>query len=165
MKPDVEISKMNTVKEILSPIQEALKDAGITPEVLAKQLAQELKACETKAFCYKGEVVYSDDLIDWGTRQRARMDAHKLLGHYLPDAHILDINTHAPYTEDEMELLSQASQLLAKKRMEELRGEVDSSKEELQSLPPTGVDSTSDTKVPVRLSETDDLEKVLAPQY
>lgn len=67
----------------LSRVQEALEAEGITPESLAKKLAEELDAHETKVFHNKDTgVVFSDPVIAWDIRQKARMDAQKLLGMY-----------------------------------------------------------------------------------
>ena len=79
------------INEMNSPdvITEALQGQGITPEYLAKKLKRELNAKETKVFYDRktGEVVYSKKLVAWEIRQRARQDAHKLLGHYPATRH------------------------------------------------------------------------------
>ena len=70
------------IADLSSPIIEALNRHGITTEYLAKKLKEELEALETKEFCYKGTVVSSKGKAALEIRQRARMDAHKLLNHY-----------------------------------------------------------------------------------
>lgn len=81
----------------------ALKKYGITMDLLARKLAEELEATEIKVFSPKGLLVkglpaageekeeveedgliYSKPLIAWGTRQKARMDAQELMGLYPP---------------------------------------------------------------------------------
>jgi hypothetical protein len=60
---------------------------GITPSFLAKKLKAELEATEIKAFNHGGKLVYSDPLVAWEVRQRARIDAQKLLGLYPAEEH------------------------------------------------------------------------------
>ena len=76
---------------IVQPIEESLGNEGITLEYLAKKLKKELNAKEVKAFYDRKtkEVVYSKKLPAWEVRQRARIDAHKLLGHYPAEKHEL----------------------------------------------------------------------------
>jgi hypothetical protein len=59
-----------------------LEAEGITPKYLAKKLKRELNAKETKFFQKDGEVVTEKNCVAWDVRQKARIDAHKLLGHY-----------------------------------------------------------------------------------
>ena len=80
-----EISRKQVLDSLNSPIVKALKREGHTPSALAKRLTAELNATEVKVFCHNGEVIVSDPLISWTVRQRARMDAHKLLNHYPPE--------------------------------------------------------------------------------
>lgn len=88
----------NGFEAIDNPIHPALQTEGITPELLAKKLKEELEATEIKVFRgyavegvgeekeVKGEeVIYSKPLIAWKIRQEARKDAHKLLSHYPSD--------------------------------------------------------------------------------
>ena len=65
-------------------VKESLEKAGITGDYLARKLKAELNGKETKIFLPKGsrKLVYSDPLIAWEVRQKARQDAHKLMGHY-----------------------------------------------------------------------------------
>lgn len=55
---------------------------GIDAKYLMKKLKAELEAEETKFFQDEGKVTDSRDVIAWGTRQKARQDAHKLRGDY-----------------------------------------------------------------------------------
>lgn len=66
------------------PILAALARRGITADVLAQKLDEELNAMQVEVYFDKrfGEVAYSEPLIDWQTRQKARVDAHKLRGDY-----------------------------------------------------------------------------------
>jgi len=68
----------------ISVMELALSDAGITPQYLAEKLVAELTANQVKVHydMAAGKFVTSSGYIDWGTRQRARMDAQKLLGLY-----------------------------------------------------------------------------------
>lgn len=74
------------IEAYMRPIEEALNGSGITPEYLAKKLNEELNAEEPRVVQgtgdLAGEFIYSEPMIAWRIRQRARMDAHKLLGHY-----------------------------------------------------------------------------------
>lgn len=63
-------------------MQHALMSAGITPKKLAKSLKAELEAMDTKFFASDGIVVSQKDVVAWGVRQKARMDAHAILNHY-----------------------------------------------------------------------------------
>ena len=65
-----------------NPMGPAFEKVGITPDYLADRIKEELEAMETKVFCTQGFVSYSDPLIAWHIRQRARQDAHKLMGDY-----------------------------------------------------------------------------------
>ena len=84
-----------------NPIEAALANRGITAELLAEKLQQELNALTMNLKKLKGVVNVDDlpdgtrsvgwsesntllavDMIDWRTRQAARQDAHKLLNHY-----------------------------------------------------------------------------------
>ena len=70
-------------------IRLAAEREGITCEYLAKKLKRELNAKETKVFNPKGNskaegLIYSKPLVLWDIRQKARMDAQKLIGLYAP---------------------------------------------------------------------------------
>jgi len=71
--------------------QRALIERGITPEKLAELIDAELNACEVKVFWDSGdsEAKCSDPLIAWSVRQRARMDACRLLDLYPAERHEL----------------------------------------------------------------------------
>lgn len=87
-------------ESLTAPLFRTLEIGGITGEYLAKKLKSELLAKKNEVFLgnvkeftetEKGrsvltrqvdEILYSDDLIAWDVRQKARMDAHKLRGDY-----------------------------------------------------------------------------------
>jgi len=82
------MSRDELAEEILAGgIRAALQKHKITEDYLAKKLKAELNAKETKYFQFQGQVVEQRDVIAWDVRQRARMDAHKLLGHYPAEKH------------------------------------------------------------------------------
>lgn len=84
-----------SVLDILQPIHQALDDEGITHEYLAKKLKAELEATEIRTFKGDGkgkDVVYSEPMIAWPVRQKARMDAHRLRGDYPAEELKLDSN-------------------------------------------------------------------------
>jgi hypothetical protein len=64
------------------PIIRAMDAERISPRYLAKKLKAELEATEQRVFSTSMGLVYSEPMISWKTRQEARKDAHKLLGHY-----------------------------------------------------------------------------------
>jgi len=57
-----------------------LEKQGINPSTLAEELADHLRATKQHVFCYQGEVVLSDPMVDWQTRGRALELAIKLWG-------------------------------------------------------------------------------------
>lgn len=75
--------------EIYRDYARRLDEGGITDDYLVKKLKAELNAKATKVFLPKNsrKPVYSDPLVNWDTRQKARMDAHKLKGHYPAEKH------------------------------------------------------------------------------
>ena len=68
-----------------TPMEKALAAHGITADTLAQKLKAELYAKTTKHFAHEGRVITTKQHVDWGTRQKARMDAQKLLGQYPAD--------------------------------------------------------------------------------
>lgn len=78
------VSHEEMIEAILRPIDEAFDAQGITPAYLAKKLKKELHAKKIKVQIPKGEkkFIYSMPLPDWDIRQKARQDAHMLMGHY-----------------------------------------------------------------------------------
>jgi hypothetical protein len=90
-------------EDLIRPIHQAIERHGLTPDELVRKLKRELGAKRTVTVKVKGaveekklprdakviamaegedETLLAIDLVDWGTRQRARMDAHKLRGDY-----------------------------------------------------------------------------------
>lgn len=88
----------------LETFAKACEAKGIGLKYLAGKLYDELEATEVKVFkTGKDKVIESEPLIAWKTRQQARMDAHKLLGHYPAERkHI----THA--TDDDLDDMTPA---------------------------------------------------------
>jgi hypothetical protein len=83
---DLSVSKKDIMERLLGhPIIQVLEEKGITAEFLADKLKEEMEAKETKFFAHQGEVIDERDTIDWAVRQKARMDAHRLMGHYPPE--------------------------------------------------------------------------------
>jgi hypothetical protein len=87
-----EISKeqQDMVQDILASYHNAMREQGIHETYLAKKLKRELNAKETKVFNPKGNskpegLIYSKPLVSWDIRQKARMDAQKILGLYAPN--------------------------------------------------------------------------------
>lgn len=64
------------------PMKKALKKQEITVDYLATKLKEELESQETKFFAHQGEIIQQEDVINWATRQKARIDAHRLRGDY-----------------------------------------------------------------------------------
>lgn len=76
-----------------SAMQEAMGEQGITHAYQAKKLKEEMDATKVvphyqppiisgDKVLVKGGWVYSKPLVDWPTRQKARIDSHKLGGDY-----------------------------------------------------------------------------------
>ena len=76
------ISKKDVLDGLGTPLIKAFDARGITLTVLAKKLKAELEATHVQAFNDGGKVIYSRPLEAWEVRQRARIDAQKLLGLY-----------------------------------------------------------------------------------
>jgi hypothetical protein len=124
----------SALKYLAAPMFEALATQGITIERLAQDLKLELAANETKIVKIKGgihaqnpritiiadgyeESVVGFDVIAWDVRQRARMDAQKLLGLYPSEKHELAFTTPLSVNDidpEERELLLQASREIQK---------------------------------------------------
>ncbi len=103
-----------------NPLIPCLEKKGITAEYLADKLKEELDAKETKVFQYKGDVIESKEKIAWEIRQRARMDAHKLLSHYPSEKHHHTIEGGLPIiplTEEQQAKLEAIMQLKKEEAM------------------------------------------------
>lgn len=74
--------KESILKQLNSPIIEALDNEGITPSYLAKLLKKELEAKQVKVFQHQGKIITSEELAALDIMQKARQDAHKLRGDY-----------------------------------------------------------------------------------
>lgn len=84
---EISEAQKETVRDLMASWHDALRKEGINETLLAKKLKRELNAKETK--CFKttdkdgtSDVLYSKPLIAWDIRQKARMDAQKLLSLY-----------------------------------------------------------------------------------
>lgn len=95
-------------ESLTAPLFRTLEGGGITGEYLAKKLKSELLAKKKEVFLgnvkeftenergrsvlthRRDEILYSEDLIAWDVRQKARIDAHKLRGDY--PSQTLDVN-------------------------------------------------------------------------
>ncbi len=86
-RPPAKAPTTRTVADLERPdaLMVAFIDAGLTPTFLAAQLKAELGARITKVFATGEGIQESRRLPDWGTRQKARQDAHKLRGDYPPE--------------------------------------------------------------------------------
>lgn len=74
-------------------MRQRMEDAGITDAKLIAQLKKELKATKTQYFQDKGIVTDEREVVDWATRQKARMDAHELRGDYpAKSIHVGDVD-------------------------------------------------------------------------
>lgn len=118
-RPD--INREQLIKDILSPMQEALKNVGITHEMLAKKLLEDLGAKETKFFSFKGEVTDQRDVISWDVRQRAEHMAHQIMGNFAPEKKDISINDEREFDPVEEEILAKATEEIAKRRIEQIR--------------------------------------------
>jgi hypothetical protein len=114
----VEVGK-RIYESLGNPIVECLEKKGITVDYLADKLKEELGATETKTFQYQGGVVDSDPKIAWDIRQRARMDAHKILSHYPSEKHHITVEglPVVPLTEDEQLDLEARKQIIKERTM------------------------------------------------
>lgn len=128
----VSVSEMTRAQT--TPMRDVLKAVGITKKRLADDLLKELEAVETKVIKVKGfqipgmdgvdaemkaklpdgyqavikttdETLVQRDLVDWDIRQRARMDAQKLLGAY--PASKLEISAPSELVKEVLEEIGQ----------------------------------------------------------
>jgi len=97
----------NFRKKIGRTMRDLLDEGGITDEYLRKKLKKELNATEVKTYNYKGDILYSDPLVAWDIRQRARQDAHRLRGDYPAEEHEAKVQITFDYA-DRVLLLHQA---------------------------------------------------------
>jgi hypothetical protein len=81
------VSADEIIDALMTPMRQDLEDAGITSKYLVRKLKRELNAKTTKFFQHEGKVITTKTLIDWSTRQKARMDTHALRGDYPATKH------------------------------------------------------------------------------
>lgn len=78
-----------------NPMGPAFEDVGITPEYLAKRLKSELNATTKTETTYEykdgGSRTVKRTVKHWDIRQRARQDAHKLMGDYPAEKHEVEV--------------------------------------------------------------------------
>jgi hypothetical protein len=83
-----------TVEDMASAIltaRDICEQEGLDIRSLIREAKKEMRANVTKFFQHEGRVVSRRTMIDWGTRQRARMDLHKLRGDYPAEKHDVDV--------------------------------------------------------------------------
>ncbi len=116
--PELTSAQRETVQDLMASYHVALYKEGINETFLAKKLKSELNAKEVKAFKstsgdrengFTTEVVYSKRLVAWDIRQRARMDAQKLLGLYpaekVEHSGTIDVGMGADLTPEKWKLI------------------------------------------------------------
>ena len=72
-------------------ISDIMQKTGITREMLAARLREELDAEATRFAVHEGQITDQVNVVDWKTRQNARMDAHRLLGDYPAEKRHLEV--------------------------------------------------------------------------
>jgi len=107
---------IDNLRQKMTPYEMALSAHSISLNTLARQLAEELRATETKPFKSRGESIeYSRPLIAWNIRQRAREDAQKLLGLYPAEEHRITANVSETMSEEDKDLLRNVAREVAEK--------------------------------------------------
>ena len=110
-----EISKKDVLDSLGAPLIKALGVRGITLSLLAKKLKTELEATQVKAFNDGGKVIYSRPLEAWEVRQRARIDAQKLLGLYPVEKYEVRADVASQTSDEERDFLHQVAVEVAQK--------------------------------------------------
>jgi hypothetical protein len=123
-------------KALASPMEEVLRKEKITPEYLAKKLKRELNAKEVKVFHNKDTgVIYSEKMVSWTIRQKAREDAQKLLGLYPADKHEVTFPhglTIGDMSEDQKKSAKDVARIYARRKIREMGDEVPMGRKTLQ---------------------------------
>ena len=139
------------IAEVLHPTRLCLENEGLSLKALANQLKKELKAKITKTAKLRGAVsstkkgqhilstsgqivttkdgeVFGDgdtviawNEVDWSTRQRARMDAHKLRGDYPAEKHEITNTDQIQYTPEERKMFKELAVEQARTELAELK--------------------------------------------
>ena len=100
----------------MNPYASALSAHGISLDALARQIGEEMRATEVKAFKSRGEPVeYSKPLRAWNIQQRAREDAQKLLGLYPAEEHKITADISEKMSDEDKEMLQAVAQEIAEK--------------------------------------------------
>jgi hypothetical protein len=68
-----------------------------------------------------GDTVIAWNEVDWSTRQRARMDAHKLRGDYPAEKHEISNVDQIQYTPEERKMFKELAVEQARKELAELK--------------------------------------------
>ena len=102
------------------PLFQELEEGGITRTKLVEKLKEELDATECKIFNHNGNLISGPPQPAWEIRQRARIDACKLLALYPPDEYKLlgDVSLAPKRSPEELEFLHD----MARKVAQEIRG-------------------------------------------
>jgi hypothetical protein len=97
------VTKDEMIKGLMAPMVETFEAKGITKELLAEKLMDELEAGRVESYRAKvvkkvwnaekkrfedvmdTTVIYSVPIPEWDVRQKARIDAHRLRGDYPPE--------------------------------------------------------------------------------
>ena len=119
------ISKKDVLDGLGTPLIKALGVGGITLSFLAKKLKTELEATEVKGFNDGGKIVYSKPLEAWDVRQRARIDAQKLLGLYPVEKYEVRADVASQTSDEERDFLRQVAVEVAQRIRRERNPKVD----------------------------------------
>ena len=139
------------IQEALHPTRLCMENAGLSLKALTQALKKELKAKVTHTAKLRGAVssakkgqrilstsgqivttkdgeVFGDgdtviawNEVDWSTRQRARMDAHKLRGDYPAEKHEISNVDQIQYTPEERKMFKELAVEQARKELAKLK--------------------------------------------
>ncbi|RPI50220.1 MAG: hypothetical protein EHM49_08830 [Deltaproteobacteria bacterium] len=101
------------IKDLGKSWRDILDEGGITYEYLRRKLKKELNAKEVKTFKDGKDILYSDPMISWDIRQRARQDAHKLRGDYPAEEHKISGDLIEPRSPEERKILQDIARTVA----------------------------------------------------
>jgi len=114
--PDRQPTKDDMVDALLTPFQKRLDEKGITDDFLIDKLNAEFRAGEVKAFKSdsktsdgKNEIIYTKNMTAWNIRQKARMDAQKLKGHYPEEGIRVVGSVSTSLSKEDRDLLEEAA--------------------------------------------------------
>ena len=122
MNYEGDMSLDQTMRELLTPMQKALMEAGITPKMLAEKIIEYLSAEDKKFFAHQGKVEDEKTVKAWDVQLKAQDIAHKLRGDYAPEKQDLTMHDGIPeYNSTEEEILKETSEKIAKQTIEAMR--------------------------------------------